>query len=125
MSSLPSSDPDDALGSGSDNLDQEGAERLMKEVKQRITLRYIAVSMAIIVILYLGFLEWYLMNLLTIKSEEQPSPDVWIVILAISPILSTTAIVIFLLIGIFRGFRDIGMPNIPVGVLARKSFEGN
>ncbi len=41
--------------------------------------------------------------------------------LFVSPILSITTIMIFLLVGAFRGFREKDMENLPVSTIAREA----
>ena len=84
--------------------------------KQRIRMRKNAFILALSTLSALAILEIYFLNCI-ISSNGEPSG--YLVALAISPIVSATLIVITVLVGVFRGFRDRDIDAVPAGTLAR------
>lgn len=95
-----------ALGSHQDNL----ARALVLMEKQRHWLRGIACFVALVVVVAAGYLEWEILKYILDPNSQTGN---LFFVLAVSPIASITLIVIFVLIGVFRGFRDKDMTNIP------------
>lgn len=100
----PPNDPD------IESLDAEGIQQLNPLDRHRIRIRWAAIGVAIIVILAIGAVEFYILKCLT-KLQELGDLGV---LLAISPILSITVIVTFILIGSFKRSADSEI-NLPVG----------
>lgn len=86
---------------------------------QKWYLRGVALVLAVAVILAAGFLEWLILFKLSDKFKDNDA----LLFLAISPIVAITAITIFILIGVFQGFRDKDMQRLP-GSTAIRSFSG-
>ena len=88
---------------------------------QKWYFRAIALCLAVVVVLAAGFLEWLI--LFKLSNGQFKDNDAFL-FLAISPIASITAITIFVLIGVFQGFRDKDMQRLP-GSTAVRSFGGD
>ena len=61
-------------------------------------------------------MEW--MVLCRIFAQGSQSNDL-LVFLAITPVVSITLIVIFVLVAVFRGFREKDLADVPAGSLGR------
>ncbi len=86
-------------------------------------LRWISIGVALLAIAGFGYLELLLLRYAMYSSFGLGDLFfVW----AISPVVSITAIMIFILIGVFRGFRGAeldGMPNCANKLLGGNSPE--
>ena len=90
--------------------------------KQRIILRWCAVGGALLVVLVAAFLEWKMIR--HIMDQSTTSTDSF-VLLAIAPIASITLIVIFVLIGVFRGYREADIAKLPAETAMRAVSGGS
>ena len=77
---------------------------------QRNILRWVAGSIALIVIVAAGYLEYRM--LCYVVTWGHSLNDLFI-ILAVAPIVSITLIVVFVLIAVFRGFGDKDLVDAP------------
>ena len=113
----PAEDPDvERIGQAAVGQQKPLVERIGG---QRIWLRWIAVVIAVAMLLCLGWMEFVVVhNLLESGFAET---DNLLMVLAVSPIVAATAIVVFLLIGVFRGFREADMDNLPVEAIAHRT----
>ena len=66
-------------------------------------------------------LEWFI---LCEMLQWAPFESSFFIVLAVSPVVAATTIVVFLLIGVFRGFRDADVDNLPVEAVTRGAVEG-
>ncbi len=100
----PSSDPDVSF------LDNEGVKQLRRLDKHYIRVRWFAISVAILIIVAAGLLEWKILD----RLDEWKGMGDFVVLLGIAPILSITIIVVFILIGAFKkpGDAEIGLPSV-------------
>ena len=114
MVKTPDHDPDIAA------LDEDAIQELNPLDEHHIKLRWVAVGVAIFVIIAAGILEVYILH----HFELWQGLGDFVVFLAITPIMSITIIVIFILIGSFRKPSDAEM-NLPDPVrLAGLSLRG-
>ena len=82
---------------------------------QRWWFRATVGAVALIVIVAAGVLEWIVvMHILSPGSDIDDLLFIW----AVAPIVSITVIVIFLLIGVFRGFSGKDMERLPSSAAA-------
>lgn len=98
------------------------AEKLGRLGVQTWWLRPIVFVLSVIVIIWLGYLEYRILHYVMKPCSD--SGDAF-VLLAVSPILAITAIVIFLLIGVFRGYRDSDMGRLPIVTIGKNFWDGN
>lgn len=90
---------------------------LISEIKQRILIRRVAVTIAIAVILFMAYFlahavhKYFWLKMLLI-------PQSIIVAMLIAPIISITTLSVLLIIGAFRRFNDDDMPKVNVASLA-------
>lgn len=89
----PAEDPDEALAQSAERQ-QLLAERIGN---QRIGLRWIAVAAAITMLACLGIIEFVVLNDLLERGLAET--DNLLVVLAVSPIVAATTIIVFWLIG--------------------------
>lgn len=119
MPDVPPQDPDaenEAL-----RLDRSTPDHVVRAANQRILLRWIIVAAAAIVILAYGYLEWLLLDYLFECRTE--ASDLFI-ILAVSPVVGVTVIVVFVLIGVFRGYRESDTQYLPTEIVGKTVFGG-
>ncbi len=69
-----------------------------------------------------GILEWKLLEY--IRTPCSQADDLF-VLLAISPIASITLILIFVLNGVFRGFRESDLKGLPLETAGKAAFGGD
>ncbi|MDE2814435.1 MAG: hypothetical protein OXM01_15495 [Gemmatimonadota bacterium] len=105
----------EALSSHHESL----AEVLVRMERQRYWLRLCACVAALLVVIAAGILEWILLQHLLKTSSETEG---LFVLLAISPIVSITLILIFVLIGVFRGFRESDLNAVPLETAGKMAF---
>lgn len=118
---LPPEDPDvDRIKSDAGKHETPIAERI---VNQRIYHRWIVLGVALLSIVGLGCLEYVLVNQLL--KWNLTGADTPLVVLAISPIVAATTVVVFLLLGAFRGFKEFDTENSSVGSIVRGIMEGS
>ena len=114
----PAEDPDAAAAAAlaqSVKKQRHPAERI---VNQKFWLGWLAVAAAIAMLACLGMMEFVVLcNLLERGLAET---DNLLVVLAVSPIVAATAIIVFWLIGVFRGFRETDMDDQFVEAIARR-----
>ena len=111
----PPSDPD--IGA----LDEDAVQELGPLEKHHMALRWIAVIVAILVILAASVLEiWVLRHLPRWESMGDLT-----VLLAITPMVSVTIIVAFILIGVFRRSGDKEMDLSSLARIASQSLRGS
>lgn len=92
-------------------LHQERLNKVRVQIeKQRLYSRWVVLSFAIAVVIGLAILECSVLEYIFFATEQDVGSLVW---LAISPIVSITLIVIFTLIGAFRGFREGDLNALP------------
>lgn len=84
--------------------------------RQKVYLRWGASVVGLIVLIAAGVLEWII--LWHIMDSDSDKGELFF-ILAISPIAAITVIVIFGLIGVFRGFEARDMRDLPTSSLLR------
>ena len=87
--------------------------------RQRYWLRAIACGVALLVAAAAGYLEWELLKYILAPCSQ--AGDLF-VLLAISPIASITLILIFVLIGVFRGFRESDLNALPLETASKVAF---
>lgn len=84
---------------------------------QRFWLRWIIVLVALVMLACLSWMEFVVVrNLLESGFSET---DNLFMVLAVSPIVAATTIIVFLVIGAFRSFKEADMGNLPVEAIAR------
>ena len=110
----PLSDPDVS------SLDSEGVQQLRQLDKHHIRLRWCAIAIAIVIIIFGGYLEFEILD----RLDEWKEIGDLVVLLGIAPILSITIIVTFILIGAFKqpGDAEIGPSNL---IQAAQSLTGS
>ena len=91
-----------ALGSHEEDL----AKVLVRMEKQKLLLRWGTSAVGLLVLVAAGVLEWLVLR--HIMDPHSKTGDLFVV-LAVSPIAAITLIVIFALIGVFRGYRGKDM----------------
>ncbi|HBF32434.1 hypothetical protein [Rhizobium sp.] len=103
-------------------LTTEGEQRqlLIKEIRQRIYIRYAALSVAVSVIAGMGFIIGHTVHKFTIGPFIF-APQAVVIAMFVGPILSISAITIMLMIGAFRRFKDDDMDNINLVSLATEA----
>ena len=112
-------DPDDATGQSNKESRALSAERgallkvQLRAERQRIHLRLSACIVALIVLIAAAYLELKLLCYIVDNHYSQIS-DLFI-LLAIAPIASITFIMIAVLLGVFRGYRDKDSDNVSPG----------
>lgn len=116
MPETPKTDPDATIEYLS--LKSSAPDYAAKTSKQTITLRWAAIVGAAIVIVAFAAMELFL--LLHLFSSQNPSGH--LVLLAISPIVGTTVIVVFILVGVFRGHKDPQISGPPPAAVASAAF---
>jgi len=94
--------------------------RLMLEI-QRVEMRNKAFWVMVILLAALAILELYFLNFIIQTSGKEIKYE--LIVLAVSPIVSTTLIVMAFLIGAFRGFNEEKESSIPISMI-RKILEG-
>lgn len=94
------------------------AKALADMERQRWWLRGIVLGVALIAVVAAGWLECRLIEHIL---DSQPIPHELFFILAVSPIAAITVIVVFMLIGVFRGYSEKDMEKLPSGVLSGAS----
>ena len=105
------------------SLRQSHHDRLAKAIAdmeaQRWWFRATVGAVALIVIVAAGALEW-----IVVKHILSPCSDIddLLFVWAVSPIASITLIVIFLLIGVFRGFRERDLSALPLQTASKGTF---
>ena len=87
--------------------------------RQRWWLRGGAFIAALLAMVAAGYLEWRL--LMHILAPCSKAGDL-LILLAVSPIVSVTLILIFVLIGVFRGFREGDLRSIPLETAGKAAF---
>lgn len=104
---------------------------LAPQARQTVALRWIAVGMAgIIISLLLSIAGLHVIGPIFSDAPHccQPlnieSNDISNAILIVSPIIAATAITIFLLVGIFRGYRSEDLGPSLTGTMARNLGSG-
>ena len=97
-----------------DSLRKNHYDRLAKSIAdmeaQRWWFRGVVGAVALIAMVAAGILEWVILT--HILSPCSNTDDLFF-ILAVSPIVSITLIVIFMLMGVFRGFSEKDMERLP------------
>lgn len=104
----------DQLGKGDELRNSE-----LSDKSQHRWLQWIAVGVSVIVILGFSCLLYHLTHKIFLGTQSE-LPDSVLVAMFVTPIVSITTITIFLLIGVFRKFKDKGIDNIPVSNLVRE-----
>lgn len=102
----------------SDNL----AEIHARVETQNFWLRNFAAATAIIAIVAAAYLEWEIMKYIMAPGSN---PDSMFFVVATAPILSATAIVVFFLIGVFRGFHEKDMSRLPTRTIFKTATSGD
>ncbi len=115
MVNPPAADPDIA------ELDEEASEQLRPIEKHHMSLRWVAVAIAIAAMLAAGGVE---IHVLCNLSNMQDLGDV-VVFLAIAPIVSITVIVMFLLLGAFKPPQSPGVGSIEAARGVVRNMQGN
>ncbi len=112
--SSQSSDPD------VEHLDSEGIKQLNRIDKHHIRLRRFAVFIAIVIILATCWLELEILD----RLDGWKEIGNFVALLGIAPIVSITAIVIFILIGAFKqpGDAEVSLSSL---LQAMQSVSGN
>ena len=111
----PAEDPDvEIIGQSAGRQQKPLVERIGS---QRILLRWIVVQIALVMLLCLGWLEFVVVR--NLLESGFPETENLFMVLAVSPIVAATTIIVFLLIGVFRGFKEADMDNLPVEAIAR------
>ena len=95
-------------------------ESLIEDQKQRRDMRKNVLWLALLVIGFMAVLIVVDICLAARDMQGQIDGSVRIA-LFVSPIVSITTIMIFLLVGAFRGFREKDMENLPVSTIAREA----
>lgn len=114
-SPAPDRDPDAGI------LDQSAPrERLGQLERHNLWHRWIALALAVIIIIGLAQLEHHILHLMR---EEWFWKNDLAGLLAVSPIIAITAIVVFLLLGAFRGHSD-DIRGLPIDTLT-KTIQGD
>lgn len=88
-------------------------------VRQNWYLRLMAFIVALAVIVGAVYLEWQIIKYLIVT---KPKLGDLFFVLAVSPIAAVTSIVIFLLIGVFRGFRERDLSALPLQTASKETF---
>ena len=84
--------------------------------RQRYWLRFSACIAAIAVTVGAAVMEWVVLCRILSPSS---APNDLFVFLALAPVASITLIVIFVLVGVFRGYRGKDLADAPTGPLGR------
>ena len=101
-------------------LDDESDYHLNKIDNLNYWLRWIAVGGTGIVIFVLGIIEWIILfELIDNKSGFSES----FIVLAISPVIAVTTILVFFLVGVFRAYKDTNAKLIPMEIIIKKVAE--
>ncbi len=96
--SPPEIDPDDI-----ETLDEDSRKQLGRLEEHYVNLRRVALFMAAMVIIALAVLEFYILYEIVSYQDMGSS----FVFLAISPIVSIIAILVFVLIGVFKNSQEV------------------
>ena len=120
---LPSVDPDAPTGSESlEALEREASKYLFgRERWQNYILKWTFPVLSALTICLTLFYLWVLADHLLSASADDimSAPAVFLMSLVVAPILSLTTIMVFALIGVFRGYRDSDIREIPVSTIVR------
>ncbi len=92
-----------------DILDKSPPEKIGRLGVQIWWLRPLVLILAIVIIGWLIYLEHSLMDRIKVNGNGQ-----FYHLLAVTPIVSITAIVIFILNGVFRGYQDKDTEQLPL-----------
>ena len=93
----------------SQSLAEAAPDYVAKTSKQTITLRWWVIGGAAVVIFAFAVMEIYLLHHLF----ESTSSNENVVLLAISPVVGITVIVVSILVGVFRGNKEPLMSRFP------------
>lgn len=99
------------------SADAEQRELLQREIKQRINIRRWVSFLAVIVLIFMGFVLWYATHRYLGYPNSQKTPAI-IIALYIAPIASITTVTVMLLIGAFRRFKDDEFGPVSLSSLA-------
>ena len=97
-------------------LRQEGVN---PDAFQRRSLRWIVIAFSALLIFSFGCLEYYVLWCLT---DTDFSSNGLFVVLCVAPIVAATTIVVFMLIGVFRGFRGTDLSSLPLETVGKAAF---
>ena len=114
---LPTTDPD-----APEDLEREASTYLFgRERWQNYLLKWAFPTVSMVtVILTLFYLWLFADHLLEMKMcDIMKAPPIFLVSLVVTPILSLTTIIVFALIGVFRGYRDKDLAEVPLSTMAR------
>lgn len=120
MPDVPSQDPDAVIEA--ESLDRSTPDYALQAASQRIWLRWIAVIAAGTVIIAYGVLEWRLLQYLL---ECQTEISDLFILLAIAPLLGITIIIVFVLLGVFRGFKESDAHHFPTEAASKALIGGS
>ncbi|MCJ8506561.1 hypothetical protein MUU53_01400 [Rhizobium lemnae] len=106
------------------SLDADAHQRILviREIRQRILMRYMAVSIAILVIVGMSVMSYHVFKQLLVGPVVFV-PGLVMVSLFVAPLLSISAITIMLMIGAFRRFKDEDMDNVNVPSLMAEAIK--
>ncbi|MBI1620325.1 hypothetical protein [Aquamicrobium zhengzhouense] len=105
-----------------EQLTQEGKARdlLIKEIEQRITNRQTAISIAVVVMIFMAMLlghvthSFYWGRLIVV-------PQSVAIAMFLAPVISITTLAVVLIVGAFRHFKDRDLSNVSLGSLAAEA----
>lgn len=105
-----------------EGLDLENQTRalLAKEIRQRILLRWLSVTLAVIVIVFMALALWHITHRVFWGPFVFVSPSI-AVAMFVAPVVSITTITVMIAIGAFRKFKDEDMSGINLSSIAGDS----
>lgn len=99
---------DQSLNTDTDKL----AKAQVKSANQNIFHRRIVIFMAVSIILALSFMEYRVLEYIF---DPHSQVETIFIFLAISPIVSISFIMVFLIFGVYRGSQEVDLKDIPWG----------
>lgn len=117
---LPARDPDAGPA-----IDDQASEFLYARERWQAWVLRASLGTVAIILLYLAGFSYVVFDLFYAGACGEPPgaggfpPTLFLVSLFVTPVVSMTAILVFALVGVFRGFRDRDIGNLPVTPAAK------
>lgn len=107
--------------SGKLDADAELRESCLDEMKHKRRTRIFVTFIALAVLLGMGWILCLEVGSV-LNGEQQGIPDSVRIAMFVAPIVSITAIIVFLIVGAFRGYQRNDFGDLPISSVARETF---
>lgn len=109
-----------------EQLTQEGKARdlLIKEIEQRITNRQTAITIAVVVMIFMALLLGHVTHSFY-WGPVMVVPQSVAIAMFLAPVISITTLSVVLVVGAFRHFKDRDMSNVSLGSLAAETVRNS